>query len=106
MSAAEYEVAITIRQNDLRSYSDEFLATAWHVAQANPADAMDREAGELAETIGTEIIRRWLKGTEPPLWHHQARSYYWNELRQLGCWKDGVFVPGATPGDDGKAGAA
>lgn len=105
MSADEHEITITIKRGELRRYSDQFLATAWHVAQANPARHGDREAGELAEMIGREIIRRWVKSIEPAMYHHQGRDYYWDELRQLGKWKDGVFVPSAA-GDDAEGGAS
>jgi hypothetical protein len=91
------KTAITVGTDDalLASYTDSQLATLWHVAQANPAPHGDRSAGELAERIGREIIRRWLAACQPELWHHQGRDYYWSELRKLGNWKaNGVFAPG------------
>jgi hypothetical protein len=59
--------AITVEIDDalLASYADSHLATLWHVAQANPAPHGDRHAGELAERIGREIIRRWLSASQP-----------------------------------------
>ena len=87
-------ITIEIDPAKLHSYTDTFLATAWHVAQASPADSMDHDAGELTERIGREIIRRWLATVPPELWNHQGRHYYWDQLRQLGRWEDGVFVPG------------
>jgi hypothetical protein len=90
------KTAITVGIDDalLASYTDSHLATLWHVAQANPAPHGDRSAGELAERIGREIIRRWLAACQPELWHHQGRDYYWSELRKLGTWKaNGVFAP-------------
>ncbi|WP_327587075.1 hypothetical protein OHA25_08690 [Nonomuraea sp. NBC_00507] len=86
-------VAFEIDTIRLHETADSYLATLWHIAQANPADSMDKDAGQLTERIGREIIRRWLKATPPELWHHQGHHYYWNELRQLGKWVDGVFVP-------------
>lgn len=60
----------------LPHYTDEYLAKLWHIAQANPAPISDRAAGELAELIGREIIKRWLMGREPDLWSHQGRHYF------------------------------
>jgi hypothetical protein len=91
------KTAITVEIDDARlaSYTDSHLATLWHVAQANPAPHGDRHAGELAERIGREIIRRWLGASQPELWHHQGHDYYWSELCKLGTWNaDGVFAPG------------
>jgi hypothetical protein len=52
--------AITIEINDakLTSYTDEYLALCWHVAQHNPAPYGDALAGDLVEHIGREVIRR------------------------------------------------
>jgi hypothetical protein len=96
------KIAITIEINphDLRSYTDTHLATLWHVAQANPAAFDDRAAGELAEHIGREVIRRWLTTRQPELWTHQGEHYYWNTLRRLGKWVDGEFVPDANPAEN------
>lgn len=108
--------SITIEIDDARlgSYSDSYLATAWHVAQANPAPHGDHAAGELVERIGREIIRRWLAAARVELWNHQGRSYYWSQLAKLATfhpgpgepgspqWHDGVWVSKPTPtdGDD------
>lgn len=100
MSNTTVTISIEIDRARLRSYDDAHLATLWHVAQANPADGFaDREPGDLAEAIGREIIRRWLGGAEPELYHHQGSHYYWDQLRRLGTWKDGAFVPDAIRGD-------
>lgn len=94
------EITITIDHAALTGYSDSHLATLWHVGQVNPAAHGDRAAGELAERIGREIIRRWLCGTEPELWHHQGRDYYWSHLCKFGTWDAaGVFVPNSTAPD-------
>lgn len=88
-------VAITIEidESQLSRYSDEFLATAWYVAQANPAPFGDHQAGELVERIGREIIRRWLRGVSPELWNHQGRHHYWDHLRRLASYQPGSADP-------------
>ena len=100
-------IAIVIEVDDgrLSGYEDAYLATLWHVAQANPAPFGDRVAGELVERIGREIIRRRLGTTRPELWHHQGLHHYWDQLRTLGNWDDdGVFAvrpaAGAERGPD------
>lgn len=87
---------ITIEiDGDLYRITDKRLMLLWHIAQANPAPHAQYEAGELAEKIGREIIRRWLRTIEPDLYHHQGRSYYWNELRRFAKY---VPPPGAHGG--------
>ena len=93
---AKHQITIEIDEAALGGYSDEHLALCWHVAQANPADINDKHAGELAERVGREIIRRWLKDAPVTLHAHQGRHYYWGELCKLGKWKDGEFVPSAN----------
>jgi len=89
------QITIEVDEDQLASYTDQHLALCWHVAQANPADGFaTREPGELAERIGREIIRRWLRAVPPELWHHQGRHYYWKQQSNLGKWVDGVFVSG------------
>jgi hypothetical protein len=82
------KVSITfeIDEDQLSGYADEYLAQLWHIAQANPAPMQDRRAGTIAERIGREIIRRWLKKTEPELWHHQGEHHYWYELTRVSEW--------------------
>ena len=92
------EITIRIERGELRRYTDEFLATAWHVAQANPAPIQDKEAGELAEYIGREIIRRWLRGTDPGMWHHQGRHHAAMNLSRFAKF-DGTDWVATTPGD-------
>jgi hypothetical protein len=102
----KHEITVVIDEADLARVTDQILAVWWHAAQANPADGFAAsQPGELAETIGREIIRRWLAGVRPELWHHQGRHYYWHELTRLGKWNDGVFVPHA-PADPATAPAA
>ena len=57
----------------LTHYTDEYLASLWHIAQANPAEYGDITACDIAEEIGREIIRRWLSDTPPSLWNHEGR---------------------------------
>ncbi len=98
-------VAVTIEVDSamVGRYGDGYLAMLWHVAQANPAPHGDRSAGELAERIGREIIRRWLTATAPELWRHQGQDYYWEQLRRLATYQpdDGVWVarPPAAGGE-------
>jgi hypothetical protein len=68
-------ISVEIDASRLTGYSDSFLATAWHVAQVNPAPFGDHDAVHLVERVGREIIRRWLQGVPPELWHHQGRHY-------------------------------
>lgn len=72
------KTAITVEfdLDSLESYTDAFVAQLWHVAQANPAPISDIAAGDIAERIGREIIKRWLVRTPPDLWNHQGRHYY------------------------------
>src|SRR5260370_35343615 len=83
------EITISIDAGKLASYTDERLALCWQVAQANPAPYGDHGAGDLVERIGREIIRRWLRGVPPELWHHQGRSYYWSELVKFARYEPG-----------------
>jgi hypothetical protein len=81
----EHQITIVISEAELPRVTDECLAVWWHVAQANPADGFaSSQPGNLAETVGREIIRRWLAGVRPELWRHQGRHYYWHQLCQLG----------------------
>lgn len=71
-------VTIEIDTDRISHLSDSYIASLWHIAQANPADPFkDREAGRLAEMIGREIISRFLRRTPPELWHHQGGHYDW-----------------------------
>jgi hypothetical protein len=98
-------ITIEIDDGDLARRSDEGLALYWHVAQANPAAHGDKDAGEVAERIGREIIRRWLGGAAPALWTHQGRDHYRSELCKLGKWNaDQEFVP-SVAGPAGQADA-
>ncbi len=84
-----HPITIEIDDAKLGSYTDEFLAACWHVAQHNPAGHGDYMAGELAERIGREIIRRWLRGVQPELWHHQGRHHFSKELTRFAKYEPG-----------------
>ncbi|MCB1901775.1 MAG: hypothetical protein KDH16_20965 [Rhodocyclaceae bacterium] len=72
MPTPAYTIAIKIDTDSLGSLEDSYLAALWHAAQINPAPFGDRNACELAERIGREIIRRFLVTTSPRMWDHQA----------------------------------
>ncbi|URN01213.1 hypothetical protein LUW76_46820 [Actinomadura madurae] len=93
-------VTFEIDDTELRSCSDPYLATLWHVAQANPAPHDDKHAGEIAERIGREIVRRWLGKVEPELWRHQSRGYYHSNLCRFARYEAGG-APGAPEWDAG-----
>jgi hypothetical protein len=88
--------SITIEiDGDLSRVTDSRLMLLWHVAQANPAPHGDKAAGRLVEKIGFEIIRRWLRGVPPELYHHQSRDYYWSWLGKFAKYEPGG--PNGTP---------
>lgn len=89
----KHTIAITIDTDRLASVTDTYLAQLWHVAQANPAPYGDRDAGDLTEKIGREIIRRWLVAEQPDLYAHQGRDYYCKTLSEHGAWENGVWTP-------------
>lgn len=76
-------IAFEIDSNTLGNLCDRYLCSLWHVAQANPAPMEDRAAGELAEHIGREIIRRFLANTPPELWARQGRHADFCEVLRL-----------------------
>jgi hypothetical protein len=78
-------IAFNIDTDSLQGYNDDHLAQLWHIGQANPAPIQDRAAGELAEKIGREIIRRWLGGVPPALWSHQGHHADWCVLHKVGA---------------------
>jgi hypothetical protein len=97
----KHAITIEINEADLGRITDERLALFWHVAQANPAPYGDGMAGELVERIGREIIRRWLKGVEPELWHHQGRHHPHKWLTEFAAYEPGEgYKQGAPFGDD------
>lgn len=82
----EHQVTFHIDTEKLPSYHDGYLASLWHIAQANPAPHGDRHAGELAEAIGREIIKRWLQAAGVPLWEHQGGDHYHKALIEHCLW--------------------
>lgn len=71
-------VSIEIDTDQISTYRDSYIASLWHVAQANPVDGMEHpEPGRLAEAIGREIIRRFLRATPPELYNHQGHHFDW-----------------------------
>lgn len=74
-------ITIGIDTDHIETMSDSSLATLWHVAQANPFDPFAcRHAGRIVETIGREIIKRFVSRIPPELWHHQGSHYDWHQL--------------------------
>lgn len=57
----------------LPSLTDEYLCACWHISQANPCDIKEKDAGDFAEQVGREIIRRFILKTGPALWNHQGK---------------------------------
>lgn len=78
-----HDITITIDTSRLSGFTDQYLATLWHVAQANPADISDPAAGRVAEAIGREIITRFLAATGPELYSHQGHHATWHQLMVL-----------------------
>ena len=69
-----HRVAIEIDTDasSLSSITSTHLASAWHIAQANPAPYGDKDAGLLVKALGDEIVRRWLAAVPAQLYSHQA----------------------------------
>jgi hypothetical protein len=97
-----HAITIEIDDDKLAGYADGFLAVCWHAAQHNPAGYGDYMAGELTERIAREIIRRWLKGIEPELWHHQGRHYPQKWLREFAAYEPGEGYRQGAPLGDGE----
>lgn len=66
-------ITFEINSDRLDGYTDEYLVQLWHISQANPAPFGDRQACELTERVGREIIRRFVSNQPPALWNHQGR---------------------------------
>ena len=97
----KHAISIEIDETDLSRVTDERLALWWHVAQHNPAPFGDAMACDLVEHVGREIIRRWLKGIEPELWHHQGRHSPQKWLTQFAVYQPGEgYRQGAPFGDE------
>lgn len=76
-------VTIEIDTDALRNFTDAHLVSLWHVAQANPAPMEDRNAGQLAECIGREIVRRFIAERDPELWARQGSHAHFSEALRL-----------------------
>jgi hypothetical protein len=85
----KHEITIEVDDAKLASYTDAYLTVCWHAAQHNPAAHGDYLAGQLAERIAREIIRRWLKRIEPELWRHQGRHHTQKELGRFATYEPG-----------------
>ncbi len=86
-------ITVEIDTECLEHFTDEHIATLWHVAQVNPAPIDDADAGHLAEMIGREIIRRWLERQRPVLWHHQGKHHFATALCQFARWDGKNWLP-------------
>jgi len=82
----KHKITIELDTERLSTLTDQALANAWHIAQANPAPMEDRDACELAEHVGREIISRWLTKTPPELWSRQGSHHFWHILQKHGSW--------------------
>lgn len=65
-------ISIVIDTDNLQGLEDGALASFWHVSQINPAPFGDLDACSLAESLRTEIVRRWLESTPVPLHAHRG----------------------------------
>jgi hypothetical protein len=75
-----HNVSIAIDLDALTSYTDQYLATCWHAAQANSQSSFDSpEPEQIAEAVGREIIRRWLAQVPPALWHVKGGHFRFGE---------------------------
>lgn len=97
MSKGNTTIPITFALDRLSSYTDEFLATLWHVAQANPAPHGDYQAGNIASKVGAEIIRRWLGKAPVEMYHHQQRDNYWSALTKIAKYEPPPGIHGTDP---------
>ena len=92
-------ITFEIDTDCLNGYTDEHIAELWHIAQANPAEHGDRDAGYIAGLIGFEIIKRWLKQAPVTLHRHQPNDHYWHILKEHGKWVEPdyrTWVPNAA----------
>ena len=85
-------VTFNIDTDRLPTYSDEYIAALWHIAQLNPAPHADHDAGVVVEHIGREIVMRWLRGVPVPVWNVQGRDYYHQQLIRFARWNGTEWV--------------
>lgn len=69
---AKIIVQFELDSSNLEQWDDRYLAQFWQIAQANPVHFGDAEACAFAESVGREIIRRFVRGIQPELWHCKA----------------------------------
>jgi hypothetical protein len=86
------EISIRITTSELGRTSDSYLAMLWHAIQAAPADFEHSEVGRVAEHIGREIIRRWLRDVTPEMWHQQGHQAEWKALTTFAKWNGQEWV--------------
>lgn len=68
-----HKYSITINPpNDLSGVTETYLVALWHLSQINPAPFGDLEACRFAESVGREIIRRFVTEVGPELWAVQG----------------------------------
>jgi hypothetical protein len=91
-------VALTIDVDvtNLRGYTDTYLATIWHTAQAARAPYGDDLAADVVRQVTIEIVRRWLGAVGPELHHHLADAPATAARSALGTYR-----PGGTDDLDG-----
>jgi hypothetical protein len=91
-------ITFEIDTEALDGFTDEHIASLWHLAQANPAPLGNKDAGHLSGRIGFEIIKRWLKTAPVAMYRHQLHDHYWVTLKDHGKWvgqDNGTWVPNA-----------
>ncbi|MFB4273071.1 hypothetical protein [Nonomuraea sp. GTA35] len=86
------EITIRISSTGLARTSDQHLAALWHAIQAAPADFEHSATGHVAEHIGREIIRRWLRAVDPELWRQQGDHYSHKQLCRFAKWNGQEWV--------------
>lgn len=85
-----------IDTNRLQSVSDQYLAALCHIAQHQPVEHGDHDAGVLVEHIGREIVLRWLRGVPVPVWNIQGGDHYLKQLGRFAHWNGSAWVAGAA----------
>ncbi|MDB0529045.1 hypothetical protein LBW56_20410 [Ralstonia solanacearum] len=81
----------------LPSRTDEYIAALWYIAQCQPAEHGDHDAGEFAEQVSREIIQRWMRGAPVPVWNIQGSDYYHQQLTRIARWNGVEWMPSAVP---------
>ncbi|PUA17304.1 hypothetical protein [Glaciimonas sp. PCH181] len=92
----KYAVTVSVDTDSLSGFTDSYIASLWHVGQANPAPHDDPDAGAFAEKIGREIIARFLRNMPAELYAHQGHHHYFSNLIKHGKMVDGEWVPNAA----------